>query len=239
MTIYNFIKDNGLEDMDQISKAKYLCYYAYKEYEMRVFKISNVQRLFVEAGFNSPNSTRLKDGLTKGKNKFLKADLTIIPAKIQELEILLSQQWDDYETIESESELLDESKFCNIRDFLTKIIKQINCSYKSNCYDCCAVMLRRLLEICLILAYKNIGIDNEIKNDNGNYFMLEGIIKNAKTNKKLDLSRIKERLDDFREVGNFSAHGITYTASKKDIDDIKINYRAILEELYNKAGLKT
>lgn len=237
MTIYNFIKNNNLESMNQITRAKYLCFYAHKEYAMNVFKISDIQHLFVEAGFNEPNSTRLKDGLTKGKNKILKADFTIIPAKLQECEILLGQQWEDYETIDSDSELLDETKFCNKRVFLTKITKQINYSYKSNCYDCCAVMLRRLLEICLILSYKNLGIDDEIKNSSGNYLMLEGIIKNARTNKKLDLSRLREKLDDFREVGNFSAHGISYTASKKDIDDIKINYRAILEELYIKAGL--
>jgi hypothetical protein len=38
-------------------------------------------------------------------------------------------------------------------------------------------------------------------------------------------------------IGNFSAHNITYTAGKKDIDDIKLHYRVMLEELYNKAGL--
>lgn len=38
-------------------------------------------------------------------------------------------------------------------------------------------------------------------------------------------------------IGNFSAHNITYTAGKKDIDDIKLNYRVMLEELYSKAGL--
>ena len=43
--------------------------------------------------------------------------------------------------------------------------------------------------------------------------------------------------DSFRMIGNFSAHNITYTAGKKDIDDIKLNYRVMLEELYNKAGL--
>ena len=43
--------------------------------------------------------------------------------------------------------------------------------------------------------------------------------------------------DSFRKVGNFSAHNITYTAGIKDIDDIKLNYRVMLEELYNKAGL--
>ena len=67
--------------------------------------------------------------------------------------------------------------------------------------------------------------------------MLDGIVKKAKDSTVLKLSRIKNEFDTFRMVGNFSAHNITYTAGKKDIDDIKLNYRVMLEELYNKAGL--
>ena len=61
----------------------------------------------------------------------------------------------------------------------------------------------------------------------------------AKNNQILKISRIKSEFDTFRMVGNFSAHNITYTAGKKDIDDIKLNYRVMLEELYSKAGLTT
>jgi hypothetical protein len=68
--------------------------------------------------------------------------------------------------------------------------------------------------------------------------MLEGIVKNAKTNSVLNFSsRVKKNFDTFREVGNNSAHSITYTASKKDIDDIKIAYRVMMDELYDKAGI--
>jgi len=84
------------------------------------------------------------------------------------------------------------------------------------------------------------GIDDEIKDAAGNgYLMLEKIVSNAKGNQTLKLSRIKNEFDTFRMVGNFSAHNITYTAGKKDIDDIKMNYRVMLEELYSKAGLMT
>jgi hypothetical protein len=67
--------------------------------------------------------------------------------------------------------------------------------------------------------------------------MLNAIIKNAKGNSKLKFLRIKNEFDTFRRVGNFSEHNITYTARKKDIDDFMLNYRVMLEELYNKAGL--
>ncbi len=88
------------------------------------------------------------------------------------------------------------------------------------------------------MCIQNMGIDNEIKDSSGKgYVMLESIVGNAKNNQTLKLSRIKNEFDSFRMVGNFSAHNITYTAGKKDIDDIKLNYRVMLEELYNKAGL--
>ena len=90
----------------------------------------------------------------------------------------------------------------------------------------------------MILAYKRNGIEADITNAQGQHFMLEGIVKNAKNNATLNISsRVSKNFDAFREVGNNSAHSITYTASKKDIDDIKINYRVMLDELYDKAGL--
>ena len=67
--------------------------------------------------------------------------------------------------------------------------------------------------------------------------MLDNIVKDAQNNQALKLSRIKNEFDSFRKVGNFSAHNIMYIASRKDIDDIKLNYRVMLEELYNKSGL--
>ena len=98
--------------------------------------------------------------------------------------------------------------------------------------------MRRLFEVLLVLSYQKLGIDDEIKDGTGTgYVMLDSIVKNAHNNTKLGLSRIKKEFDTFRKVGNFSAHNITYTAGKKDIDDIKLSFRVMLEELYNKAGL--
>ena len=81
--------------------------------------------------------------------------------------------------------------------------------------------MRRLFEVLLVLSYQNYKIDEQIKDSAGKgYIMLDGIVKNAKNNQILKISRIKNEFDTFRMVGNFSAHSITYTAGKKDIDDI-------------------
>lgn len=246
MKLIDFINKTELSNKTEVEKAKLLCFYHYKESGEKQFSMTQISDLMVQCGFNAPNTSRLKNNLVKGKNKlFLRAKtnssiLEFIPVIFQNLEKDLGNLWIDTNTIESDSELIDESKFCKKRNYLDRLIIQINHSYANNCYDATAVLMRRLFEVLLVLSYQNLGIDDEIKDSSGNgYLMLEGIVNNAKNNQTLKLSRIKKEFDTFRMVGNFSAHNITYTAGKKDIDDIKLNYRVMLEELYSKAGLTT
>lgn len=246
MKIIDFIDKTELSNKSEIEKAKLLCFYYSKETSNTQFSMRAVSDLLVQSGFNAPNTSRLKEKMLKGKAKFfmtMKGDSTkleFIPAVYQSLEKEYGLFWNDNTTIESSSELIDEEKFCGKRGYLDKLIKQINHSYINNCYDAAAVLMRRMFEVLLVLSYQNLGIDNEIKDASGNgYLMLEAIVNNAKNNQTLKLSRIKKEFDTFRMVGNFSAHNITYTAGKKDIDDIKLNYRVMLEELYSKAGLMT
>lgn len=99
--------------------------------------------------------------------------------------------------------------------------------------------MRRLLEICLIHSYENLGIDEAIKDLAGNHKLLSDIVADAKTNSRLSLSRnTKLCLDDFRAIGNFSAHKIYYSAKKSDIRKVIIEYRATIEELLYKSGIK-
>lgn len=246
MKILDFIEKTELTEKSECEKAKLLCYFHYKETTELIFSMSLILSLFVQCGFNTPNSSRLKNNLTKGKEKAFvnskgkSTTIEFIPAILQGIEKNYGLLWQDTVTIESSSEIIDEQKFLGKRKYLDQLIRQINHSYAHNCYDAAAVLMRRLFEVLLVLSYQNLGIDNEIKDSSGNgYIMLEGIVNNAKNNQTLKLSRIKKEFDTFRMVGNFSAHNITYTAGKKDIDDIKLNYRVMLEELYSKAGLMT
>lgn len=244
MQLLNFIKLTYLNECSEIERAKLLCYYHYKETENRTFKLSLISDLMQQCCYSAPNTSRLRDKLTKGKSRIFlsvkgsKFEYEFIPALLQGLEQEYGRFWVDTETINTNSELIDEIKFCGKRKYLDKLILQINNSYSHNCYDACAVLMRRLFEVLLVLSYQHLGIDDEIKDAKGSgYIMLDSIVKNAKNNSILKLSRIKNEFDTFRMVGNFSAHNITYIAGKKDIDDIKLHYRVMLEELYNKAGL--
>lgn len=242
MKILDFKKATDLNKQNQTIQAALLCYFHEKNTDEHYFDMKGIQELFSDAGFSAINCSRVKKNLIEKKfmrtPKGMKTLLEFIPSAFQEFENQYSDLWEDNITIVSESELIDENKFCGKRNFLDRLIQQINHSYAYNCYDAVAVLMRRLFEVILVLAYQALNIDDEIKDaSNNGYLMLEGIVNNAQNNKILKLSRIKKEFDTFRMVGNFSAHSITYTAGKKDIDDIKINYRAMLEELYTKAGL--
>ena len=120
------------------------------------------------------------------------------------------------------------------------LCKQINASYENNLYDCSVVMMRRLLEGLLILAYQNKEIESEItdKNDK-HYITLNKIIKNAENNQTLKLSAdTKKSLSIFKDLGNYSSHKIWYNCTKSDIDPHLFKYRIIIEELLYKSGLR-
>lgn len=228
----------------EAERAKLLCFYHYKENGETAFTMANIALWMEECNFSKPNTSRLKEHLTKGKGKsFLVAKaangtLEFVPAVLQALERNFGGLWVDTTTIESRSELIEEAKFCGKRNFLDRLIQQINFSYGNNCYDACAVLMRRLFEVLLILAYKNKGIEADITNPDGSHKMLEGIVKDAVQNKTLDIpTRISKNFNAFREVGNNSAHSITYTAGKLDIDNIARDYRVMMEDLYNRVGL--
>lgn len=244
MKILDFIDTTKMVNMNEVARAKYLCFYQYKETGQHEFTLGQIADLMEQGGFYRPNISRLKMNLITGSKKSMtickgmKTSLAFTTAVLERMEKEWGGLWVDNEAIVSSSEIIDESKFYGKRNYLDRLILQINHSYAYNCYDACAVLMRRLFEVLLILVYQNCGIDDEIKNLSGyGYLGLEKIVANAKSNKTLMLSRNKQEYDTFREVGNFSAHNITYIAGKKDIDDIKLNYRVMLEELYAKAEL--
>jgi len=237
MNFDKYLIRNDLVNKSQIEKAVLIGFYLETVNNKSHFSISEILDVFSKSNFSMPNKSRLRINMSKdprfvnkGKDLFAinRKDLL----KLKE-EIIL----EDNETIESSSEFIDESLFNDTRGYLIKIIKQINNCYNNNAYDACAVMVRRLLEILLIKSYQKLDIDNEIKNK-GRYLMLENIVSNAVENTTLNLSRDKQRLNNIRNVGNFSAHKIEYNARKCDLDKIQEPVRVLTEELLYKSGLK-
>ena len=145
---------------------------------------------------------------------------------------------EDNVTVEQLGTVLPDALFSSLPSNVQSLCKQINASYENNLFDCTAVIMRRLLETLLVLSYQKAGIESDIMN--GNYHVtLDKIIKNAEQNVTLALSsNTKKDMALFKDLGNYSAHKIWYNCTQGDIKPHVLKYRAIIEELMYKSGLK-
>lgn len=124
------------------------------------------------------------------------------------------------------------------RTYIHKIVYQVNASYDATLYDCTAVMIRRLVETLIIELYEAKQREAELKDGDGNYKMLAGLLGVVDADATLNLSRnTKQGLRSLKRLGDLSAHSRTYTARKTDIDPIKADLRVVAEELLHLAGL--
>jgi hypothetical protein len=243
MTIKKFIKKVQLEDKTEIEKIELLAYFYSQGETGFEFTIEDSLIWLVDAGFSLPNKSRLKLHIRKSKNiiKGIKTDTyKLNHRRLTELEVTYGLQKEENEEIEPVDSIFPRDIFGVKRNYIQQLGKQINATYENNIFDGCAVLMRRLFEIMLIHTFEKIGSDTEIKNSDGSFKMLSDIVTIAKNKKELALSRnTKESLDQFRDIGNFAAHKIYYNTRKSDIDGIKINYRACIEELLYKSGIRS
>jgi hypothetical protein len=131
------------------------------------------------------------------------------------------------------------SLFAKTPGYIPKIVHQINACYSVTAYDGCAVMIRRLMEVLIIDAFEKHQIGHKIKDANGDYFMLKELVKRAQNEQTFgNLSRIKKRLEDLKEVGDQSAHSRFYNAQRSYIDDLRIDLRTVAERLLYLAGYR-
>lgn len=124
------------------------------------------------------------------------------------------------------------------RQNIESIADQINKSFYYGIYDGTAVLMRRLVEMLLILAFKEIKQEDLIRDPDGNYLQLSQIINMAVQNKTLDLTRnAKDYSGLFKEKGDLSAHNPFYTCRRKDLELVQHKFRSLIEELFYKSGI--
>lgn len=232
----------SLADQDEVSKVRSLAFYFLRIKSKIEFDLKDVTEWFDELGFAKPNTSRLRDKIRSSRSFIRGNGKDTYKLHVSEIAVLDAQYPDltiRTDDIVAPDTILPEALYRNTPEYLNSLAKQINGSYSNNYFDGCAVLMRRLLEILLILSYKNLGIESAIKETDGNYKLFERIADDAKTNSTLDLSRnTKSHLDIFRSLGNFSAHKIYYTCKRSSIERIILEYVAIIEELQYKSGIR-
>lgn len=242
MTIAHFLKQADLANAKEIDKVRLLAFFYQTRDSSISFTVDDVCRWFAELDFHVPNKYRLKQNLRKS-HSFVKASngngFRLHANEIKKLSGTFPAFLEKNEETISLDSILPAPVYEKTRGYIESLAKQINASYENNIFDGCAVLMRRVLEICLIHSYEHAMIESNIKDTLGNYKQLSDIVSDAITNTKLGLSRnTKECLGDFRTVGNFSAHKVFYTAKRQDIKKLILEYRAVIEELLYKSGIR-
>jgi hypothetical protein len=135
---------------------------------------------------------------------------------------------------------LPEAVWKNTRGYIEKECVQLNGCYQYGFLDAASVMMRRLVETLIIEAYEHLKRENEIKDHDGNYFMLGDLVTASVGANSLNLGReAKRALGDIKTLGDRSAHNRRYNAVKPDLDGgMRSGFRLAVDELINLASLR-
>lgn len=191
------------------------------------------------AGYPTQNATRLA--------KQLQADRRVVSRKgafrigVSAVEDL-DAEWSDLlgpQLPPPTDSVLPLELFFDTRGYIERVVRQCNTSYDNALYDCCAVMLRRLMETLIIHVYEHEGREGEIKGRDGNYLFLSGLVGHIKKDQTLSLSRNTQKaLESCKALGDLSAHNRRYNAVRDDIDRVRHDSRVAAQELLVMGGLR-
>ncbi len=240
MNLDRFIAACDFASLSEVDRVCYLAFFYLRTAKQDEFSVAEAAQWLVGAGGAQPNRTRLAERIAKSDKTVRSTRGFRLSLKfINKLDACFPTITEKSQEVVDDGTILPPADYEKTRGYIEKIAKQINAAYEHNIFDGCAVLMRRLVEILLILSYQHLGIDSAIRDPQGNYLLLDGIISDAKNNGTLNLSRNgKASAETFRKLGNFSAHKIEYTCKREYIKDEIANFRALVDELLHKAGLR-
>jgi hypothetical protein len=125
------------------------------------------------------------------------------------------------------------------RNYLQRIVHQINACYEKQLFDGSAVLCRRLMESLIIEVYVAAGRAHDIQGGGGSFFALDKLINVIVADPGVPLGRNSPKaMQEIKGVGDTAAHDRTYITTKQDLDDVKTGLRRVVQELLSLSGIK-
>ena len=210
MEVNAFLAASQFSQQTELRRGLLIAFYMHQTAGEDTFSVKQISDWLVSLGYARPNSARLQANLKKskmfvaaGKDRF-----RIHPATCEALLGEFPNVATKSEEVVALDSVVPESLLQKDRTYIKLLMRQINASYDNNIFDGCAVLMRRLVEILLIVAYEHLGEDAAIRDAAGDFVPLNAIMDNAKGNAKLRLSRnSRDSLETFREPNN----GVRFT----------------------------
>ncbi len=192
-----------------------------------------LSRIIYESGLGNPHSTRLTESLKstgmvlyRNSRFSLKA---LSRGKIREM--LMPIFGPAQPKVDQELGYLPEQVWTNTRNYIEKVAAQLNGCFQFGFYDAASVLVRRLIETLIIESYEKLKREGEVKDANGNYFMLAELINRAVGPTPLGLGRDSAKaLKSVKELGDRCAHNRRFLAVKADLENIQSGVRVTVDE---------
>ena len=236
MQLIDFTDACDIGSKTDVERFELICYYKAKEEGMRSFSVRKILEVYAEAGLTLPDRPVLEKEVKRSKSfrPFgIEGTLRFTIIVFEKLDRKYGHLWTSMNSVPTDSEVVNEKRFCGRRDGFDRLISQINLSYRNESYDACASVMRRFLEAALILSFQSVGTENEIRGVDGRYIDLGGIIRKVIEDNALGMSQKGKDLLSISEIGDYSRQGPMYTFSANDINSVRIAYRELLDILYN------
>ncbi|RDI14582.1 hypothetical protein [Flavobacterium sp. AG291] len=243
MSIEQFV--DKIENFDKITISAKIDYFIY--YHTIIKGINGVKSKDIEGYYDAlrmPKYSNIAQYLAinskKSKNKLPKY---VLQQGLYYLERIRKNEIDIEvnapKIITPSSDLFPLELVENTRGYITKVASQAIICYDLQQYDASLVMIRKLLETLVIEIFEKYNVSDEIKDSDGNFYMLSALIDALLSHKNWNLGRTtKQYFPHIKKLADTSAHNRRFVAKKPDIDKYKSELRMIIEELVHLADFK-
>ena len=220
-------------------RAVALIWHAGLQDKTQDISVKEIASIFEAAGYPKQNSNRLKAAISKDKRTTkTKNDHYRINVKSRIKMDKVYLPYAEFIPVKKSSSVVPLDLYTGTRVYIEKIVLQLNSSFDQGLYDCTAVMCRRLLETLIIEVYEASKKSDMLEGSDGNFFMFSGLKNIIENDPEIELSRnTKQGLNDFKKLGDLSAHSRRFNARRNDIDRVRDGIRVAGEELLHLAKL--
>lgn len=235
-----FARALATESSTHCDRAVALLYFysATQEFEER--SAAELSADLAEEGFPRPNVTRLRDELRRDRRTIRgrrPGTFRVDVRRLGELETRFAP-FLKRKAIPASDAVIPTATVAGTRAYIERLVAQINASYDAGLYDGCAVLARRLMESLILDVYIGQGRHAEVQH-NGAFVGLERLIGLITSDRSVTLSRNSPRImADVKTLGDTAAHDRVYITQQQDLDDIKLRYRRLIDELLLVAGIR-
>lgn len=239
--IESFLKKVDHAGMPTLDRALAILWWAGREDHNAGLQAGEICKVIEKSGHPKQNITRCNDQLKRDKRVSRvpgRKEWRLHPNGRKELDDFYKKLINVVDVDDSPSIIPDKLLLGINKKYIFSLTKQVNVSYNIGNFDCCAVMVRRLMESLIIEVYIRNKKVSDIRSG-GSFLMLDSLIKKMINDKDIILSRdMPKSMSDIKRIGDTAAHDRIYITTEMDINEEKLVIRKVINELLVLSGLK-